>query len=214
MSVNTAIVTIEKLLNGALDNIYINTGIKVFLGLYAAFAAPNLPPFLLQIFDSIIFRILVAFVIIFMSIREPSIAIMIAIAFVVTLHAANKYKLIQTTLSTTVPGETSWLPSAKEIALASNVNTMTNENKEDIEIMKRAEPSHNLQEQVVEPMAADPNEFQNSATSFTSQAQFLDSQDNTITNVSGKNPATFSNQHSIQGLDEISGYSDNGYSTY
>jgi hypothetical protein len=97
MSATVVISTIEKLLNSALDNVYINTGIKVFLGLYAAFAAPNLPPFLLGLFDTILFRILVAFVIIFMAIREPSIAIMIAVAFVITLHAANKYKLIQTT---------------------------------------------------------------------------------------------------------------------
>ena len=205
MSVNTAIVTIEKLLNGALDNIYINTGIKVFLGLYAAFAAPNLPPFLLGLFDTVLFRILVAFVIIFMAIREPSIAIMIAIAFVITLHASNKYKLIQTTLSTSAPGETSWLPSAKQAPVVA----------EDIEIMKRAEPSHNLQEQVVEPMASHPDEFSNSSNSFTSQAQFLDAQNNLVPeSIQESTIATFSNQHSVQGLDEISGYSTDGYSIY
>jgi len=209
MSATVVISTIEKVLNGALDNIYINTGIKVFLGLYAAFAAPNLPPFLLGLFDTILFRILVAFVIIFMAIREPSIAIMIAVAFVITLHAANKYKLVQTTLSTTVPNETSWLPSAKNVAL--NQHPVA----EDIEIMKRAEPSHNLEEHIVEPMASHPDEFKNASTSFTSQAQFLDAQNNLVPeSIQESSIATFSNQHSVQGLDEISGYSNTGYSAY
>ena len=37
----------ETILNRGLDNIYITTAIKVFLGLYAGFAAPKLPPSIL-----------------------------------------------------------------------------------------------------------------------------------------------------------------------
>ena len=33
----------EGSINRALDNVYISTTIKVFIGLYAAFAAPKLP---------------------------------------------------------------------------------------------------------------------------------------------------------------------------
>jgi len=47
----------EKLLDSALDNIYINTGLKVFIGLYAALAAPNLPGVLRDLFSNTIFRI-------------------------------------------------------------------------------------------------------------------------------------------------------------
>ena len=34
----------ETIINRGLDNVYIATTLKVFIGLYAAFAAPQLPP--------------------------------------------------------------------------------------------------------------------------------------------------------------------------
>ena len=104
----------EKVLNRALDNVYISTAIKVFIGLYAAFAAPKLPPSLVNLMDNTLVRIVFAFVIVLTATRDPSIAILIAIAFIITLQTANKYRLINTSLSVSDPGESSWLPSAKE----------------------------------------------------------------------------------------------------
>ena len=101
----------ETVLNRALDNPYINTGIKVFLGLYAAFAAPQLPKSLANLMDHVLVRIGFAFVIVFMATRDPSIAILVAIAFIVTLQTANKFRLYDTSLSKAAPGELSWLPS-------------------------------------------------------------------------------------------------------
>ena len=80
----------EKVLNRALDNIYISTAIKVFIGLYAGFAAPKLPPTLVNLMDNILVRIMVAFVIVLTATRDPSIAILIAVAFIITLQTANK----------------------------------------------------------------------------------------------------------------------------
>ena len=51
-----------------------------------------------------------------MAVRDPSIAIVVAVAFIITLQTANKYRLINTSLSVSDPGEASWLPSAKEVA--------------------------------------------------------------------------------------------------
>ena len=104
----------EKVLNRALDNVYISTAIKVFIGLYAAFAAPKLPPTLVNLMDNTLVRIIFAFVIVLTATRDPSIAILIAIAFIITLQTANKYRLINTSLSVAEPGESSWLPSAKD----------------------------------------------------------------------------------------------------
>ena len=112
---NRLINSTEKIINRGLDNIYINTGLKVFIGLYAAFAAPRLPPSLVNLMDNIIVRISFAFIIVFISLREPSMALIIAIAFVVTLQTANKYRLINTSLSNTPIGEISWLESVKEL---------------------------------------------------------------------------------------------------
>ena len=123
---NKLIRSTEKILNRGLDNIYINTSLKVFIGLYAAFAAPKLPPSLVNLMDNILVRIAFAFVIVFISLREPSMALVIAIAFVVTLQTANKYRLINTSLSQTPIGEISWLQSVKELFFASEIPQSNN----------------------------------------------------------------------------------------
>ena len=57
----------ETVLNRGLDNVYITTAIKVFLGLYAGFAAPKLPPSVLLLMDNIIFRVGIAFLIVLVA---------------------------------------------------------------------------------------------------------------------------------------------------
>jgi len=111
---NPIIKSVEKVLNRALDNVYLNTALKVFLILYAALAAPKFPPKLAFLMDNVFVRIGVSFLIVFMAIRDPGIALMIAVAFVITLQTANKLRLMDGSLSQALPGETSWLPSAKE----------------------------------------------------------------------------------------------------
>ena len=105
---------VEKILNRSLDNVYLNTALKVFLVLYAALAAPKFPSKLAFLMDNIFVRIGVSFLIVFMALRDPGLALMIAVAFVITLQTASKMRLIDTNLSQALPGETSWLPSAKE----------------------------------------------------------------------------------------------------
>ena len=103
----------EGILNRTLDNIYINTSLKVFLALYAALAAPKLPPSLLGLFDNIFVRIGIAFLIVFVSMRDSGMALMIALAFIITLQTINKLRLYNSDLSVATTGELSWLPSAK-----------------------------------------------------------------------------------------------------
>ena len=111
--VKDVISTSETVLNRGLDNVYISTTIKVLIGLYAAFAAPKLPPTLVSLMDNVLVRIGFAFVIVLTATRDPSIALMIAIAFIITLQTANKFRLMGTELSVSAPGQSSWLPSAK-----------------------------------------------------------------------------------------------------
>ena len=109
---------IEKILNRSLDNVYLNTALKVFLVLYAALAAPQFPPKLAFLMDNIFVRIGISFLIVFMALRDPGLALIIAIAFVITLQTANKLRLINTDLSQALQGETSWLPSAQREGFA------------------------------------------------------------------------------------------------
>ena len=83
----------ETILNRGLDNIYITTAIKVFLGLYAGFAAPKLPPSILLLLDNMLFRVVLAFTIVLVATRDPSIALMISVAFIITLQTANDIDL-------------------------------------------------------------------------------------------------------------------------
>jgi len=122
---------VEKILNRGLDNIYLNTALKVFLVLYAALAAPQFPPKLAFLMDNVFVRIGISFLIVFMALRDPGLALIIAVAFIITLQTANKLRLISTDLSTAAPGETSWLPSTKE--------NFYNEDKEEEEEEKEAE---------------------------------------------------------------------------
>ena len=120
--INNILEISEKILDNSLSNVYINTGIKIFLGLYAALAAPQLPKSLVNLMDNMFIRILFAFLIVYMSSKDLGIALMIAIVFIVTLQTANKFRLYNTSLSKSIDTEVSWLPSV--------TNTEDNNTKE------------------------------------------------------------------------------------
>ena len=72
-------------LEEVLNNKYITTGISVALVLYAALLGPNLPQSIQKLFTNTIFRILVLFMVVVTANKEPKVAIMIAVAFILTL---------------------------------------------------------------------------------------------------------------------------------
>ncbi len=67
------------------NNKYVSTAITIGLGLYAALLGPNLPKFVKDLFTNTLFRILVLFLIVVRGNKDPQMAIMIAVAFVLTL---------------------------------------------------------------------------------------------------------------------------------
>jgi hypothetical protein len=201
--INPVVDASEKVLNRALDNVYISTAIKVFIGLYAAFAAPKLPPSLVNLMDNTFVRIIFAFVIVLTATRDPSIAILIAIAFIITLQTANKHRLINTTLSVSQPGESSWLPSAKDEMPSDEQGEQDEQDEQDMmemRMMENSMPSNNLNEPIIEPMASEPATEQ-PTNSFTSEYQFINAQDNGVPGANQESSvSTFENQMSVQGL--------------
>lgn len=212
----------ETVLNRALDNPYISTAIKVFLGLYAAFAAPQLPKSLANLMDHTLVRIAFAFVIVFMATRDPSIALMIAVAFIITLQTANKFRLYDTSLSKSSAGQVSWLPSVNQTNVSQESEVVVN-NNDNLEVDDNATANQSLLSEninnVVEGMegANVPESIQNVAEvednevkSFTSSNQLNSAQNN---NIPGANQEScvksWENQHCIQGLENNS---PNGYS--
>jgi hypothetical protein len=73
------------MLSQVFDNKYVSTAITLGLGLYAALLGPNLPPFVKELFTNTIFRIIVLFLVVVRGNKDPKMAIMIAVAFVLTL---------------------------------------------------------------------------------------------------------------------------------
>ena len=222
--ISTVISQTEGTINRALDNVYISTIIKVFIGLYAAFAAPKLPPSLVNLMDNVLVRIGFAFTIVLVATRDPQIALMVAIAFIITLQTANKFRLINTSLSVAAPGQSSWLPSAKDLVSeetpAENANVDLNEEAlrpmeqqqellphhannypEDHAIMAASRPSENFSDVNAEPEGTSVCDNNNSV--FTTQSQFTDAQSNEIPGADqGSCVQTFANQHCVQGLQE------------
>ena len=110
---------VSKSLDYSLHNQYVSTGIKVLLALYAAFAAPKLPKNVAMFFDSTIVRIVFCALIIFVATQDSSMAILLALAFILTLQTASKHKVINTSESVSPEGQLSWLPSLKKGGLTS-----------------------------------------------------------------------------------------------
>ena len=114
--------TLDSGLNSMMSNSYFYVALRVFLVLYAAFAAPALPKTVALLMDSTIVRILFAVVIVYVAIDDPLSGILLAIAFIITLQTANKFKLYSSSESVLSPNGISWLPSAKQGAMGSETN--------------------------------------------------------------------------------------------
>jgi hypothetical protein len=72
------------------ENKHILPVISLVLGLYAALARPKLPKFIEKLFENPIFRLLMISYIIYRGNKDPQLSIMIAAAFLITIHMINK----------------------------------------------------------------------------------------------------------------------------
>lgn len=73
-----------------IDNQYIIAGISLFVIMYASFASPKLPPFMLKMFNNILFKILIMFLILYVALKyPPSVSLMVSIVFAILLMVLN-----------------------------------------------------------------------------------------------------------------------------
>lgn len=82
-----------------LDNEFVTAGLYLFLILYAGLAAPQLPSYIAKLFDYTLFKTLIFFLIIYVSKKNPSVAIIAAIAVMVSLMTLNRLKFGQEMMS-------------------------------------------------------------------------------------------------------------------
>lgn len=78
-----------------LDNEYVSAGLALFLILYAGMAAPKLPAYIANLFDYTLFKLAVFFMIVYVSRRSPTVAIIAAVAVMVSIMTLNKLKFGQ-----------------------------------------------------------------------------------------------------------------------
>jgi len=75
------------------ENKYVLPILSLILGLYAALARPKLPKFIEKLFENPIFRLVMISYIIYRGNNDPQLAVMIAAAFLITIHMINKRKV-------------------------------------------------------------------------------------------------------------------------
>jgi len=76
-----------------LDHEYIIAIITIFLILYASFIAPKPPMFMLKLFNYKLIQLLFLFMIVLVSHKSPTVALISAIAFMVTMMALERIRL-------------------------------------------------------------------------------------------------------------------------
>ena len=86
------------------ENKYVLPVLSLFLGMYAALARPKLPNFMAKLFANPVFRLVMIAYIIYRGNKDPQLALMIAAAFLITMHMINK-KQVETLSSNKLNGQ-------------------------------------------------------------------------------------------------------------
>ena len=73
-----------------LDNQYVLTAVRVFLILYAGLVAPRLPSNLSNLFDNSLFKAFILFLIAYVGVKNPTIALLVAVGFTVSMVTLRK----------------------------------------------------------------------------------------------------------------------------
>ena len=78
-----------------LDDPVVRTVVTMFIGLYAAVYAPRVSPAVKRLFDATWFKVLFFAVVAFLSQKDPTVALVVALAFVLTMQGLRKYDVAE-----------------------------------------------------------------------------------------------------------------------
>ncbi len=85
--------TVKNMMSVVDNNEYLSAALSVLLVVYAGVVAPKLPEYVIRFFDNPIFKLLVFFLIAYNAKKNPTVAIISAVALMVTLHTLQKYDI-------------------------------------------------------------------------------------------------------------------------
>jgi hypothetical protein len=77
---------------GFIDNEYVSATLHLLLILYVSLIAPKLPYSIAQLFDYTVVKLIAFFLIVYLSSKNPTTAIIVAVGVLVTLMTLNHYK--------------------------------------------------------------------------------------------------------------------------
>lgn len=77
-------------LNDFLRNEYLTGVIALFVVLYASNVSPRLPDVVMDLFNNPVFRVFVLFLVAYVANKNPAVALLVSVGFVVTLNVINR----------------------------------------------------------------------------------------------------------------------------
>lgn len=78
-----------------LKNEYLSTGLSLLLILYAGLARPQLPELIGSLFENQFFKVLVLTLVVYISTQNLQLALIIAVAFMVTITLLSEQKVAE-----------------------------------------------------------------------------------------------------------------------
>lgn len=109
-----------------LDQKYVNTALYLFLILYASLAAPKLPSYVSHLFDNLWFRLIILFLIAYLSSKDASAALLVSIGLTITLLTLNNHKVNDAITSFLHLKKEAFMPRATERMYYDAVNPQPN----------------------------------------------------------------------------------------
>ncbi len=79
-----------------LDNKYVASVVRIFLVLYAGLVAPKLPGVLAVLFKNAVFKVVVLFLIVYVAMKDPTVALLSAVGFTISMVTLNKLETVST----------------------------------------------------------------------------------------------------------------------
>ena len=79
----------------SLNNPYVIAALTILITMYAASIRPELPPFIKQLFNNPLFRIVILFLVVVRANKNPTLALMIAIGFTLTVNFITEQEMTE-----------------------------------------------------------------------------------------------------------------------
>lgn len=135
--------TVKNWLSVIDNNEYLSGGLAIILILYASLAAPQLPESIARLFDHPLVQLLVFFLIGYGAKKDPTVAIIAAIAVMITLQTLNRFKFNRQIMGAMTAAEVENVP--------------TKEGMEEVVMEVIPETRSNLEEQIPEDVLTEIN---------------------------------------------------------